>query len=49
MHLENCTIPKKEVTVFKDTVLQAEERSSYKEHMVDALAPGADEGRDKLR
>ena len=25
------------------------ERSSYKEHMVDALAIGADEGRGKLR
>ncbi len=24
-------------------------RSSYKEHIVDALALGADEGRDKLR
>ena len=24
-------------------------RSSYKEHMVDALAPGGDEGRDYLR
>ena len=24
-------------------------RLSYKEHMVDALALGADEGRDKLR
>jgi hypothetical protein len=25
------------------------EWSSYKEHMVDALVPGADEGRSKLR
>ena len=24
-------------------------RSSYKEHVEDALAPSADEGRDKLR
>ena len=24
-------------------------RSSYKGHMVNALAPGAEEGRDKLR
>jgi hypothetical protein len=28
---------------------QRAKRSSYKERMVDALAPGADEGRGKLR
>ena len=56
-HLDNCTarkIQERPVRV-KDNFTeywsqdQNDEKSSYKEHRVDALAPYADEGRGKLR